>query len=51
MKYLEIIVFAILILMWSWPVVADYIRIKEIRRRAKGIRKIKKKKNKKIKKK
>ncbi len=51
MKYLEIIVFIALMLMWCWPVVADYIRLKEIRKRAKAIKKIKKKKNKKRKKK
>ena len=51
MKYLEIIVFIALIVMWSWPAVAYYIRLKEIRKRAKAIKKIKKKKNKKRKKK
>ena len=47
MKYLEIIVFIALIVMWCWPVVADYIRLKEIRKRAKAIKKIKKKRIKK----
>ena len=47
MKYLEILILIALIAMWCWPVVSDYIRLKEIRKRAKAIKKIRDKKIKK----